>query len=223
MKAILAAVVGLLLLATSAGAISDLGAPSVTRLWTSTSTGDRFTCTASYIHPYISEYVSWVVTAGHCDGADLLKRNVAGNLLTLVNWRGKLMDHAGRYTTCTVDLLAGTTPDAREVKSRLWLAAKAPSGGIVYIHGFPRGVERVTAGQLIAESDSEFPCSRVVRVTRGEIAGGSSGSPILDSSGSVVGIVWGLREGTPYDEVLMTPVEVLHALLNLLNVRKPGG
>jgi hypothetical protein len=259
LKRLLAAVAAAFLLFTSplpGLAISDYNRPELTRLWVSTENGDRFACTGTYIFPYISDYGSWIVSAGHCSIANLATRNQSETVRGVINWRGIINTH-GEVGTGTIDIALGTVPDTRDAHPHIWLADKCIDTGRVYIHGFPEGVEKVNIGMVAppgAEEDVTllvttnengfpelhrkslkelFPGLRFMMVKKGEIQGGSSGSPILGPDDRLNGILWGaipwMREldikGIPgrwgegdYDIVLFTPVERVHDLFKSIGV-----
>jgi hypothetical protein len=229
-KKLLAALALVLLTATGSLGISDHGDPTVTRLYGE----DRFVCTVSYIHPYISQYMSWVVTAGHCAnaGGTQLRRNHQTNTIAVINWRALTLGDP-RYTEGFNDLAIGTAPDVRDGShTKYFLAETMPKRGGVYVHGFPAGVENVTVAYILPEASVHIPGSTLLAVKAGTIVGGSSGSPVLDDSGRLVGILWGIVSednvpnlGLPrtlksgYDIALVTPVERLHELMKLIGVK----
>ena len=244
----------LLLFPFTAGAISDQTRPALTRLWISVDEGDRFICTASYIQPYVNESISWTITAGHCAEGRLIKRSEAETVAGIVNWRLVVMDH-GRYTLSVTDIAIGTVPEIRDGRTyagreKLWLASENPSPGeTVYIHGFPRGIEQVSLGQVVGASflndvkalvqtsdyDLEwktypelYPGTPLaLLVPKGTIQGGSSGSPMLNQDGRLGGILWGIIPNNPYvmgipdgyDLALFTPIERIHELLSALRIK----
>lgn len=243
LRAVALLLVSVLAVVVPASAVSDYGDPAISRLWSSDAP-DRFVCTVSYVFPRIDDYRSWVLSAGHCSHGTLIKRNAAAVVSGVVNWRVVIANHDANLGQ-TTDLALGTVLDTRDVKRHLWLAEKAPDSGVVYIHGFPTGIERVSIGQVVPESLTDqytvlvptdpwgdvarlpiaavFKDTRLMLVRRGTIEGGSSGSPILDEGGNVVGVLWGAAEqrhglqgpGTDgHDVVMFTPVERLRALMD---------
>jgi len=221
---------------TPAAAVTDYGNPAIARLWVNVQDGFAFICTVSYVFPYIDDRTSWLLTASHCTEGDLVRRSVDVHNLAQVVWRMTL-NGTPRYTERCADVALGTAPDVRSPsdKKHLWLAKVAPARGNVYIHGFPAGVENVVVGGLLpAEISKGFGGCRLVAVPREVIKGGSSGSPVMDHNGYVVGVLWGLlnREtldryypelaqllNDRYELVIMTPIEVVHELMQLLKVR----
>lgn len=236
--------------------ISDVGRPEITRLFASTENGDKFACTGTYIQPYISDFGSWIISAGHCAAADTAVRNASLGIRAKVNWRAVLSSH-GEIGTQTVDIALGTAPDVRDGEhKRIWLADATPTDPTrVYIHGFPEGVEAVTTGilvpagyeakisllmltmedgypTLVRKTVAEvLPGTRLMLVKHDRVLGGSSGSPVLDDSDRLIGILWGVIsydkareiEGVPmqfdgWDLVLMTPVERVHELFKSIGV-----
>lgn len=236
--------------------ISDVGRPEITRLFVSTEDGSKFACTGTYIFPYISDYGAWLVSAGHCSVADIAARNQSTTIRGVLNWRAVLNTH-GEYKTKTADIALATVPDVRAGKhSKIWLADKTPDQGRAYIHGFPAGIEEVNLGVIAPEFantqvsilaqivgpdgypelyrknlEELLPGLRFMVVKSGHIVGGSSGSPILDDSDRLIGIVWGVIENTPrldiqglpaqfdgWDIVLFTPVERVHEMFKSLGV-----
>lgn len=232
----------------TATAITDQGSPAISRLWVSTDEGDRFACTVSYIMPYINESASWVLTAGHCSRASVLKRTPDDGIAGLVNWR----IIATNWNLGTVnDFAIGTAPDVRRTEHRrLWLADKAPERGEIYVHGFPEGVERVSRGELVPPEYADkystlvpidpwgsvarklvpelMPGTRLVLIPKGVIQSGSSGSPLLNADGRVVGVLWGVlyRRGLEgpgvedNDVAMFTPIERVTEQMRFLGVLK---
>ena len=235
--------------------ITDMGRPELTRLWRSTDEGDRFACTGTYIFPYISDYGSWLISAGHCSIADTAARAQSDTWRAGINWRAVINTH-GEYGTKTQDIALATLPDVRKSEhKRIWLADKTPDTGRAYVHGFPAGIEEVVLGdiapaeynervtalipdgsegytQLIRKNlEQVVPGLRFMVVKPGHIIGGSSGSPVLDDSDRLIGIVWGVMpasakmeiQGLPpaydgYDVVFFTPIERVHELFKTLGV-----
>jgi hypothetical protein len=253
-RKLVTAVVLVLALVVPASGISDIGRSEITRIWTYTEEGKRFACSASYVFPYIDEYHSWILTAGHCTDAVLVARNAAATTLGIINWRASVNVH-GENGTQTVDIALGIVPDVRRGETaRLWLASTMPERGEGYIHGYPQGVEVVTRG-LIAPSiagsrvtfkrvlttpfgegvertslTDAFPGTRFMIVPPGQLGPGSSGSAILDGNDRVIAVLWGGLfakdyeiQGLPeqykdWDVILVTPVDVVHALFKNLGI-----
>lgn len=238
-----------------AQATSDMGDPSITRIWASTDEGDRFVCTGTYIRPNIGDGtgLSWFVSAGHCTIGDMARRNANVHIIGGIRWVSTTTFHNDYGLGDTVDIALGLVPDVRDDHSHLWLAEKSPDEGLVYIHGFPEGVERVSIAQVLTKerasqitlyvpvNDFErekkpvtelFPGTKFMITRKGEVHGGSSGSPVLNGEGDVVGILWGLIstddpqagiEGYPtdkFDLVLWTPIEKVHEAFRSMGVKE---
>ncbi len=214
-------------------AVSDWGHPAISRLWSVDESGDRrFACTAAYLHPggvlpaLPSPFVRWVLSAGHCAEATILGRDTAGVVFAHVDWRLVVQANATYLGPRVIDFALGTAPETREDAAQrfLWVAEAFPAPGtLVYLHGFPFGVERVTAA-IVADPSPDLPSRRLIVRSR-EVDPGSSGSPVLDGLGRLVGVVWGRARGVDgnleFDEVFVTGVDDLLQSLRPL-VGNPG-
>lgn len=219
---------------TPALAVVDLGSPAATRLWV-LAPERQFVCSATYVDPFpgaAADGRTWILTAGHCvlAGGAIVGRNTDQIVFAAVNWRAVEM-HEG------TDLAIGTAPEIRDEagRSARRLATTLPYETLLYVHGFPLGVEAVTPARAVRPDELQalgLPAYvidalvsaqiAVILTPRGDIRGGSSGSAVLDGFGQIVGVVWGLvapelvPATVPYDVVLVTPVERLREVLNRL-------
>lgn len=225
MKRIIALLVCLLLLAAQgAQAIVDLGHPAVTRIWTS----DAFACSATYIRE-ARPGVAWILSAGHCAIARYTKRNATVSILGGIDWRVTVQSHA--YSESVYDIAIGTVPDVRPEGDRKYysfFAEKFPEEGVVYIHGFPLGIESVVIGTVVGPAQAngkDMPGTWEVRVRRaGDVMPGSSGSVVLDGNGYIVGVLWGLKVVSPLteeptDRVFVTDIAVFHSLAKIVGLK----
>lgn len=211
---------------TPAFAIVDLGDPKVTRLWRTTETGGRFTCSATYIRE-AREGVAWILTAGHCAGAQYVKREVNGGISAAIDWRVVVTSH--NYAGRLLDIALATAPDTRaDQKYHSLIAEKFPDSGLVYIHGFPMGIERVVVARVVGPTKAPNLLGTMeVKVVPGSVLPGSSGSVVLDPQGFVVGVLWGMSvkpndEGTglvPGNVAYVTPIEAFHDLVKLIDAK----
>ena len=208
---------------TPAFAIVDIGDPRVTRLWSMTDEGTRFTCSATWIRP-AREGVSWLLSAGHCAISNIVRREVTGTFMSRINWRVVITSH--RYAGRELDIAIGTAPDTRNVPQfHSFFASEFPKEGtLLYIHGVPEGVESVVVAHVVGPS-KDAPGTMEVSVEPGSIRGGSSGSVVLDSAGFIVGVLWGIERG-PSGEytptALVTPIEAFNDIIKLIDAKVAG-
>jgi hypothetical protein len=197
----------------TASAITDLGDPRVTRIWSESADGSAaFTCSATWIRPAKGQ-VSWLLTAGHCAGATYVKRNVTETILAGIDWRVVVTSHA--YADRFLDIAIATAPDLRASRTyHSFFAEKAPEKGIVYIHGFPAGAEQIQVAQVLGKT----PIGIALRVVSGQVLPGSSGSVVLDQDGFIVGVLWGLNNQDK-SLVYMTPIEAFHDIVKLIGAQ----
>ncbi len=94
------------------------------------------------------------------------------------------------------------------------LAQEDPEeGDVITIIGYPNGGELTTVTGVILGATSDPLDSSVgqVLLTSAEVEPGSSGSPVLNESGAVVGVVYAKTDD---DRSLIVPVSTLRTLLN---------
>jgi trypsin-like peptidase len=201
---------------TPAVAFPRFGDPAVTQLWTD----DAYVCTATFIEEHNG--LSWVVSAAHCADEDsLLSRDKDAPSRGVVNWRLLARGHVAIERV--YDVALGTVPDMRSTRTYHVLSAMMPRHGVVYAHGFPRGVERVATLSILGDSD-ELPGMVVLLAAPNEIEVGFSGSAVFNDRDELVGIVSRARvehhEQDPPDavRVYVTPVEVIHRLMDVMGL-----
>jgi hypothetical protein len=201
----------------------------VTRLWIETREGPASVCTAAYVQDPLDRLArgtAWVLTAGHCleAGPARLGRERPQGRFTALPWRDRL--RGSGLGTRVPDLAVAAAPRPGGAASALPLAERMPREGPVWLHGFPFGVEHLTAGRVIGDS-AERPGSVEIKVVVGPVtdAGpGLSGAPIVDARGRVVGVLWGLRaEDMTELRAFATPVEVVRDVLGRLPVPPERG
>jgi serine protease Do len=89
------------------------------------------------------------------------------------------------------------------------------SSQIVMIPGFPQGRFFVATGLI---TDPSTPLK-----LKASLAGGSSGSPVLNEAGKVIGIVSG-RDGNAQNVIYVTPRSAIRSLLATAGIKPlPGG
>jgi V8-like Glu-specific endopeptidase len=142
-----------------------------------------------------------------------------------VDWGYAVQGHDDIMDNARVDFALGTVPDARADTQRWFfpLADADPKpGDRVWVHGYPEGTERLTQGIV------STPYLGGMELTLEDpITFGSSGSPVLDARGHVVGVITHMRATTPWDResnhALFTPVSHLRLALAHLGVRLWSG
>jgi S1-C subfamily serine protease len=112
-----------------------------------------------------------------------------------------------------------------EVSLRLPAAARlaatdAPEGSAMLVVGFPNGGEqRIVRGKLIEYAPLEqHPDASVVMRLSAPVEPGNSGGPVLDQSGTVVGVIFGIETATGHG--LAVPSS---AVRQLIEHRYAGG
>jgi S1-C subfamily serine protease len=112
-----------------------------------------------------------------------------------------------------------------EVSRRLPAVARvapddASKGAELFVVGFPNGGQQTIArGELIEYAPLErHPDASPVMRLSAPIAPGNSGGPVLDASGAVIGVVFGIETATGHG--LAVPAS---AVLELLEQRDAGG
>lgn len=146
-----------------------------------------------------------------------------GSDVTMTSWDGHDVDATATDTTVRHDLAVLTT-DERVPVTPLALAADDPAeGDDVVVVGFPGG-GRITvddAAEVLGVADGEdfapqlppeLVMDKVVRLDADSVRPGSSGGPVLNSSGEVVGVVYAIVVHGDR-EVLAVPVTTLRGWL----------
>jgi len=181
------------LLAATAGAAAGeptLGSPTVTRLWRQGPDGPAPACTAAYVR---DAGAVWLVTVLHCTAPGVWHagRSAPEQRLTLVDAAAARSRRHGDLVPIG-ELAAGPAPTGHEA---LEPAARAPRAGTVWVHGFPFGVEHVTAARVLGDSAAR-PGLLELRIVVGpqtEAGPGFSGAPVIDQAGRVAGVLAALR------------------------------
>lgn len=155
-----------------------------------------------------------VGTSFESSGTVITNRHVAAGAdqLDLATWDGTDFTAHVEGIDPNADL-AELTASPPEPGSANLAQSDPPPGTPVWVAGYPEGDQlSVDDGQVTDEiPGSPFGMSgSVLRITN-QVKPGNSGSPLLDGSGDVVGVVFALRKSD--GEGLAIPVSTLHALL----------
>ncbi|WP_084127035.1 serine protease [Demequina sp. NBRC 110054] len=101
------------------------------------------------------------------------------------------------------------------------LAQEDPEDGdVITVIGYPNGGELTTVSGVVLGATSDPLDSSIgqVLLTSAEVEPGSSGSPVLNESGAVVGVVYAKTDD---DRSLIVPVSTLRTLLNETSLLVP--
>ena len=154
-------------------------------------------------------------TAFAYDGTIITNRHVAAGAsqLALATWNGtdfsgSVAGHGISADLARVDASppgAGYSPPAAGLDPAV--------GAHVYVTGYPEGDQlTVTSGSVLGTtSGTELGVSGPVLVISDRVQPGNSGSPLLDASGRVVGVVFALETGTGHG--LAMPLATLRSFL----------
>jgi len=216
---------GLLAAVGTAAGEPELGSPTVTRLWRATNSGPTPACTGAYVtDPWAGprSATTWLVTVRHCaeGGPWHAGRDGPGAALTIVDGPSA-RDVAGADLVRLDSIAVGRRSRPMGVRA-LSLAERMPRAGSVWIHGFPFGVEHITAARILGDSVVR-PGSVEMRVVTGpqtEAGPGFSGAPVIDADNRLIGLLWALRaDGERELTAFVVPVEALRAALARLTSR----
>jgi len=205
--ALLAALAG----AGPAAADPALGAPTVTRFWLAGPDGPAPACTGTYVR---DAGAVWLVTVRHCAGPGVWHAGRAApeRRLAVIDPAGAPAARHGDLALLG-DVAAGPAPHGH---AALAPAARAPRAGTVWVHGFPYGIEHVTAARVLGDSAAR-PGLLELRIVVGpqtEAGPGFSGAPVIDQTGRLVGLLAALRaDDARALTAFVVPVESLRAAL----------
>ncbi|OGL03094.1 MAG: hypothetical protein A3E31_02305 [Candidatus Rokubacteria bacterium RIFCSPHIGHO2_12_FULL_73_22] len=209
------AVLGALLaaLAGTGAAAGDpaLGSPTVTRLWRAGPDGPAPACTGAYVR---DAGAVWLVTVRHCTehGVWHAGRDAPEHRLTVRDPAGARPPRHGDLVRLG-ELAAGPAPAGH---AALAPSARAPRAGTVWVHGFPYGVEHVTAARVLGDSAARpgLVELRMVVGPQTEAGPGFSGAPVIDQDGRLAGVLAALRaDDARALTAFVVPVETLRAAL----------
>lgn len=198
----LGAILGLLVLVTSASGVISFGDGTALRLWTKDGAP---LCTAFLVegppvpHRVFQPQPSWVMSAEHCAEAGAALGVDVFSPKSPVTWVAR---------NATKDVALGTV--VWDAPVRLRPASEfSEVGEPVFIHGFGLAVENIVVGVVIP-NHPDFPEYRVVLTITGPLWPGNSGSPVLNMRGEVVGLVSGVLcpngRGSECPFVMVVPV-----------------
>jgi S1-C subfamily serine protease len=98
-------------------------------------------------------------------------------------------------------------------------ATDAPEGAALMVVGYPNGgQQKVVRGELVEYAPLErHPDASAVMRLSSPIAPGNSGGPVVDASGTVVGVVFGIETAT--GDGLAVPASAVRRLVDQRNAR----
>lgn len=152
----------------------------------------------------INETRGYWATAAHCAVAAYQLEHEEGGELSTIDGKTATIIYIDTWTDTAV-LKADAHADAYK------LAKKSPEvGDYLYIIGFPYGLTRTRTEGTMAARDIPIPhpsfnivvISDILDIT---VAGGNSGSPVLNKNGQVVGVLWGGFTRSPHS--ISVPLE----------------
>lgn len=131
--------------------------------------------------------------------------------LQVTTYDGRTIDVTAASATSVADLAIVTTEQSIEGFSAL--AQQDPvEGDTITVIGYPLGGKLTTVTGVVLGSiaDPLGAALGEVMVTTAPVEPGSSGSPVLNESGEVVGVIYAKNES---DQSFMVPVSLLRALI----------
>lgn len=132
--------------------------------------------------------------------------------IEVTTYDGRTITVTAAVVTTLADLAVVTTEEAMDVYSAL-AAADPVEGDAVTVVGYPRGRQLTTVSGIVlgTTQDPLASSSSPVFATTAPVEPGSSGSPVLNENGEVVGVVYAKNDA---DQSFFVPVSTLRMLLD---------
>ena len=138
-----------------------------------------------------------------------------GSQAELVSWDGRESRSITMEVARFNDIARVTTDDVVPAEPLELASANPSAGDTVTVVGFPEGgritVEKDARVVELTDGEPYLELGEVLRLDSDTVRPGSSGGPVLDADGEVVGVVFAIEQATGY--ALAIPVSTLHGLL----------
>jgi len=133
-------------------------------------------------------------------------------LIELSTYDGRVVQATATTTTTVADIAIVTTKESLGTAPAARAEEDPVEGDVITIVGYPGGGQlTTTSGVVIGETaDPVGKTEQLVLASTAEVEPGSSGSPVFNASGEVVGVVYAKNEN---EQSFIIPISTLNELL----------